>query len=88
MGKNEKNPRPRLRIGKLSYLLCSCCCWLFIVAAGHAAPWTEAKKQAVTVYMQQYRHDWTAHDTELMAQGNLPHAEADVFVNGRPINEA
>ena len=36
--------------------------------------------------MQQYRRDWTAQDTELMAQGKIPHAEADVYVDGRPIN--
>jgi len=36
--------------------------------------------------MQQYRHDWTEQDTELMSQGTVPHTEADVYVNGKPIN--
>jgi hypothetical protein len=37
--------------------------------------------------MQQYRRDWTLHDTELLAQGkDIPHTVANVFVNGRPLN--
>jgi hypothetical protein len=61
-------------------------CWLLCVVGAHAAEWTKEKRQAVTEYMQQYRRDWTPQDTELLSQGNVPHSEADVFVNGRPIN--
>jgi hypothetical protein len=66
--------------------------WLFLflcilaTATSGAAPWSATKKQAITKYMQQYRHDWTEQDTELMSQGNVPHTEADVYVNGKPIN--
>lgn len=71
----------------LSYLLFGCGCWFLFVTASHAAQWPEAKKQAITEYMQQYRLDWTPQDTELLAQGKVPpHAEADVFINNRPVN--
>lgn len=36
--------------------------------------------------MQQYRRDWTVRDTEALSTGEVPHSEATVFVNDRPID--
>jgi hypothetical protein len=52
-----------------------------------SAEWSQQRKQLITQYMQQYRRDWTLADTELMSQGTVPHTQASVFVEGRPINE-
>ena len=61
-------------------------CWLCGAVSANAQ-WTDAKKQAVTDYMHQFRQDWTLDDTELLLEGKVPHgAEANVFINNRPSN--
>jgi hypothetical protein len=61
-------------------------CWFLGAVATYAAEWSAEKKNAVTEYMQQYRRDWTLQDTEALSRGNVPYAEATVFVEGRPVN--
>jgi len=60
--------------------------WLLGVAVIDAAEWSDAKKSAVTEFMQQYRRNWTLQDTESLSKGNVPYTEATVFVEGRPTN--
>ena len=52
-----------------------------------AADWSDDKKAIITEYMQQYRRDWTLADTDLMSHGTIPHTQASVFVEGRPLNQ-
>jgi hypothetical protein len=88
---NAKNPQTRRVVGSGLSLLRSCAipalvCGILSVHITTAADWPEEKKRVVTEQMQKCRREWSFHDTELMSQGNVPHAEADVFVNNRPIN--
>jgi hypothetical protein len=83
----KKSCRRVITSKTLLYLLVGCCYSPLFVTVSYAAQWPEAKRQAITEYMQQYRRDWTRQDTDLLAQGQVPpHAEADVFINNRPSN--
>lgn len=73
------HPRTKRRGGVLLLVL------LWVIGA-NAAEWTEQKKNQVTQYMQQYRHDWTLADTQLMSQGRVPHTTATVYIENRPLN--
>ena len=54
--------------------------------AANSAEWSAEKQAFITDYMHRYRRDWTLADTQQMAQGTVPHTEATVFIEGRPIN--
>ena len=60
---------------------------LFEFTGAHADGWTVEKKRAITEYMHEIRRDWTAEDTELLATGQIPHAEsaARVYIGGKPV---
>jgi hypothetical protein len=77
------HPRP---LRKTASLVLAAACAILSASGGFASTWPDAKVQAVTQYMQQFRSDWTVQDTIKKSQGKIPHSEASAFIGKEPAN--